>query len=133
MVRLNAPLRNGAVRRFLVAFEDPDDAFRATLHPDMEWCPIDENRVPLLGIEAALRNRNAWLDTWDEHRLEVEEVVEAGDDVVALVHLVGRGKLSAVEADVRFYAQFKTRDGKVAYIYDHEDRSAALEAAGLPG
>jgi hypothetical protein len=30
-----------------------------------------------------------------------------------------------------FFAQFKVRDGKVAYIYEHEDRAAALEAAGL--
>jgi ketosteroid isomerase-like protein len=132
MVSFKVPLRNEAVRRCLAAFEDADDAFRGTLDPQVVWCPIDENRAALHGTEAALRNRNAWLETWGEHRLEVEEVVESGDDVVALVHLTGRGKLSGVEADVRFYAQFKTRHGKVAYIYDHEDRTAALEAAGLP-
>ena len=76
-------------------------------------------------------NRNAWLDTWDEHHLDVEEVIEDGDDVVALVHITGRGAASGVEADVRFYAQVKVRDGKIVYIYDHEDRRAALEAAGL--
>ena len=59
------------------------------------------------------------------------EVVEEGDDVVALVHLTGRGKASGVEVDVRFYARVKVRDGKIAYVYDHEDRDAALEAAGL--
>ena len=32
---------------------------------------------------------------------------------------------------MRFYAQFKVRAGKVAYIYDHDDRSEALKAAGL--
>jgi hypothetical protein len=38
---------------------------------------------------------------------------------------------SGVKVDLRFYAQIKVRDGKVVYIYDHEDRAAALEAAGL--
>jgi len=132
MVKVNVPLRNEAVRRFLAAFEEDDDTFRQTLHPEIEWCPIEENRVPLHGGEAALRNRNGWLDTWDEHRLDVDEVAEEGDDVVGLIHLAGLGRGSGARGDVRFYAQFKVRDGKVAYIYGHEDRAAALEAAGLP-
>jgi ketosteroid isomerase-like protein len=82
-------------------------------------------------VEAALWNRNAWLDTWDEYRQDVEEVIEEGDSVVALVHIKARGSASGVAVDIRFYPQFKVRDGKIAYIYDHEDRDAALEAAGL--
>jgi len=78
-----------------------------------------------------MRNRNQWLDTWDEHRFDLEEVVEGGDNVVVLVHITARGKASGVEVDVRFYAQFKVPDGKVVYIFDHEDRALALEAAGL--
>jgi ketosteroid isomerase-like protein len=127
----NVQIRNEAVRRFLAAFEDSDDAFRAVLHPEIEWYPIEENRTPTRGIDAALWNRNQWLDTWEEHDLQVEEVIEHGDDVVAGVHIKARGQGSGVEADVRFFAQFKVRDGKVAYIYDHEDRAGALEAAGL--
>ena len=131
MVNVNVPLRNEAVRRFLAAFEQDDDAFRQTLDPEIEWCPIEENRVPLHGVEAAVRNRNAWLDAWDEHRLDVDEVVENGDDVVALIHLAGVGRRSGTRGDVRFYAQVKVRGGKIAYIYDHEDRAAALDAAGV--
>jgi ketosteroid isomerase-like protein len=62
---------------------------------------------------------------------DLEEVVEEGDNVVALVHLTARGTGSGVEVDVRFYAQFKVRNGKVICVFDHEDRAAALEAAGL--
>jgi ketosteroid isomerase-like protein len=124
-------IRNEVVRRFYLAFESDTDEFRATLHPEIEWYGIEKERRPSKGIEAAMWDRNAWLDTWDEHQFDVEEVVEEGDDVVAMVHLTGRGKASGVEVDVRFYAQIKVRDGKVVYIYDHEDRDAALEAAGL--
>jgi ketosteroid isomerase-like protein len=132
MVNVNVELHNDAVRRFLAAFEEDDDAFARTLHPeDFTWCPIDENRVALHGIDAAIRNRDAWLDTWDDHRLDVDEVVEEGDSFVGLIHITARGKGSGARADVHFYAQIRTRDGKVAYIYDHEDRADALEAAGL--
>jgi ketosteroid isomerase-like protein len=127
----NVDIRNEGVERFLAAFEDDDDSFRDTLHPEIEWYPIEENRTPTRGIEAALWNRNQWLDTWEEHRLDVEEVIENGDSVVASVHIQARGKASGVEVDVRFYAQMKVRDGKIVYIYDHEDRAEALEAAGL--
>ena len=131
MSQENVEIRNEAARAFLMAFEGDDDAFCETLHPEIEWYPIEENRTPTHGIEAALRNRNQWLDTWDEHRLGIEEVVEEGPNVVALIHLNGRGKTSGVEVDVRFYAQIRVQDGKVVYIYDHEERAAALEAAGL--
>lgn len=131
MSRENVRVRNEAVRTFVSAFENDTEAFRNTLHPEVEWFPIEDNRTPSRGIEAAMRNRNAWLDTWDEHQLDLEEVVEAGDDVVALVHITARGTGSGIEVDVRFYAHFKVRDGKVIYIFDHEDRGAALEAAGL--
>ena len=85
----------------------------------------------MYGIEAALRNRNEWFEAWDEHRLEVDEVAAEGDSFVVLVHITARGKISGAEVDVRFYAHVKLRDDKVVYIYDHEDRAAALEAAGL--
>jgi ketosteroid isomerase-like protein len=131
MSQENVEVRNEAVRRFISAFEGDDEAFRETLHPEIEWYPIEENRTPTRGADAALWNRNAWLDTWDEYRQDVEEVIEDGDSVVALIHIQARGKGSGVEVDVRFYAQIKVRDGKIVYIYDHEDREAALQAAGL--
>jgi ketosteroid isomerase-like protein len=124
-------IRNAAVRAFFAAFDGADEAFREALHPEIEWYPIEENRTPTYGVEAALWNRNQWLDTWDEHRLDVEEVVEEGDDAVVLVHIQARGSVSGAQANLRFYAQMRVRDGRVAYIYDHDDRAAALDAAGL--
>ena len=124
-------VRHEVVRKWFWAFENDTEAFRDTLHPEIQWFPIEEDNTPNNGIEAAMRNRNQWLDTWDEHRFDLEEVIEEGDSVVALVHITARGKTSGAEVDVRFYAQFKVRDGKVAYIFDHEDRATALEAAGL--
>jgi hypothetical protein len=78
-----------------------------------------------------MQNRNEWLDTWDEHRLDLEEVIEQGDSVVASIHITARGKASGVKTDVRFYPHAKIRDHRIVYIFDHSDRAAALKAAGL--
>jgi ketosteroid isomerase-like protein len=119
------------VRRWLWAFENDTSAFEAVLHPDIEWFPIDENYGRLHGIEAAVRNRNEWLDAWDAHRFDVDEVAAEGDDVVMAVRISARGKASGAEVDLCFYAHVKLRDHKVVYIHDYEDRAEALNAVGL--
>jgi hypothetical protein len=119
------------VRRWLWAFENDVDAFRDTLHPEIDWLVIEENQRGMYGVEAAVRNRNEWLDTWDEHRIDLEEVIERGDNVVASLHITATGKASGIETDVRFYPHAKIRDHRIVYIFDHQDRAAALKAAGL--
>ena len=131
MSQENVRVENEVIRRLFWAFENDTAAFRATLHPEIEWFPIDENRGRLYGIDAAMRNRNEWLETWDEHRFEVDEVAAEGDSFVVYVHITARGKISGAEVDLRFYAHAKLRDDKIVYIYDHADRAAALKAAGL--
>jgi hypothetical protein len=119
------------VRRWVWAFENDADVFRNALHPDIEWFPIEENQRRLYGVEAAMRNRNEWLDTWDEHGFDLEEVIEGGDGIVALIHITATGKASGVETDVRFYAHIKMKDHQIVYIFDHRDRTTALKAVGL--
>jgi ketosteroid isomerase-like protein len=129
----NVEVENPVVRRWISSFENDTDAFRNSLHPEIEWCPFEEDNTPLYGIEAAMRSRAQWLETWGEHRFDLEEVIETGDSVVVLVHVMARGKGSGVDVDVRLYMQFEVRDDKVVYIFEHRDREAALEAAGLRG
>jgi ketosteroid isomerase-like protein len=124
-------VRNDVVRRWFWAFENDADAFRDTLHPEIEWFPFEENRTLARGIEAAMQNRSHWLEIWEEHEFEVEEVAEEGDEVVVLVRIAARGRASGIRVDFRFYAHYTLRDGKVIRIYDHEERASALEAAGL--
>ncbi len=118
-------------RTWLWAFENDADAFRETLHPEIEWFPFEENHTPARGVEEALRTREQWLDTWDEMRTRVEEMVEEGDSVVVSMHVSARGRASGVEVEVRLHLQFKVRDGKVVYLFEHQDRTAALQAAAL--
>lgn len=119
------------VERWMWAFENDPEALRRILHPEIVWFPFEDNHTPSSGVEAAMRVRAQWFDSWDQMQGELEETVEGTDGVVASIHVRGRGKASGVEVDVRLYLHFKVREGKVIYLYEHEDRAEALEAVGL--
>jgi ketosteroid isomerase-like protein len=122
------------MRRWLLAFDNDTDTFRQLTHPEIEWMPFEDNHTPSYGLDGAMRIRNGWLDAWDEHRVDIEEMLDGGgDDVVAPVHVSGRGRGSGVEVEVRLYLHLRVRDGKVVYLYEHEDRADALKAIGLAG
>ena len=131
MSQENVRVEDPVIRRWLWGFENDASAFEAVLHPDIDWFPIDENYGRLHGIEAAVRNRNEWLEAWDAHRFDVEELAAEGDGTVLAVRITARGKASGAEVYLRFYAHVKLRDDKVVYIHDYEDRGEALEAVGL--
>lgn len=119
------------VRGWLSAFENDTDTFRELTHPGIEWAPFENNHTPSHGLDGAMRIRDGWLDAWAEHRVDLEEMIDAGDDVVVSLHVTASGRGSGVEVDVRLHGHFKVREGKVIYLFEHEDRAAALKAVGL--
>jgi ketosteroid isomerase-like protein len=118
-------------QRWLQSFDGDTEVFRGTLHPDIEWYPFEDNHTPSHGIEGAMRIRNGWRDAWEEMQIAIEQVVDSDDCVIVSIHVTGRGKSSGVEVDVRLHILFKIFDEKIIYIFEHTDRVAALEAAGL--
>jgi ketosteroid isomerase-like protein len=67
---------------------------------------------------------------FEDHHIEVEECLPAGDDVVVTVHYYGRGKTSGVEVDMRHWHVWTLRDGKAVRWRVLSTRSEALEAVG---
>jgi ketosteroid isomerase-like protein len=119
------------VLRSIEAFEHDEKAMLSTLDPAVEWYPIEDGHILSRGHEAAAGVRRRWLESWKGHQIDLEEMEDGGDSVVACLHLTGRGKGSGVEVDLRVYQHFKLRDGKIVYLYEYADRGEALEAAGL--
>ena len=119
------------VRRWLWAFENSDDVFRELTHPEVEWAPFEENHTVSHGLAGAMRIRSGWLDPWTEHHIGIEALIDAGEDVVAVLHVTARGSASGAEVDVHLYGHFKLRDRRIVYLYEHEDRAQALKAVGL--
>jgi ketosteroid isomerase-like protein len=71
--------------------------------------------------------------TWaDGASLEVEQLIDAGDKVLALIRYGGRGNMSGVGVEAVVWNLWTFRDGQpTEWTYFGEDRSAALQAAGL--
>ena len=69
-------------------------------------------------------------EIWDEHRIEPQEFIDAGDQVVVFQREYQRGK-SGVELVIDTASILDLRDGRIVRMQGYMDRAAALEAAGL--
>ncbi len=80
------------------------------------------------GVRAQLRDL---YEAFSEFHLEISEIRDLGERVVALGQLRARGKESGaeVESPIGYVVEFK--NGKVIRLDDYFDPKEALEAAGL--
>ena len=96
---------------------------------DFEWINAETGQ-PLRDFDAILASHHDWIEPWEDVHQELEELVEAGDSVVAVVRLWGRAKQSGLEAEMHTHFVFTFRQGKVARVVEYLDRDEALAAAG---
>jgi ketosteroid isomerase-like protein len=111
------------------------EAAKTDLDADIEWHNTAKFPGPRIysgpgGVRSFLRDQ---ADSFDLHRMEIEQVAEASNTVVLVVHGWGQGKASAVPIDARFAMIFVLRDGKVVRIEVRGNYAEALEAVGLRG
>jgi ketosteroid isomerase-like protein len=111
------------------------DAVLDHMHPDLEW---EENPDVYPGLDRMYRGRSGFskrvrdaFDVWEWARVEGQEFIDAGDEVVVCLRLVGKGRGSGVEVEMPIFERFVFRDGKVVHRTLHSSRAEALEAAGL--
>jgi len=69
-------------------------------------------------------------EAWDEHRIEPQEFVDAGDRVVILHREYQRSK-SGVELVIDTASIHDVRDGRIVRMQGYMDPAAALKAAGV--
>ena len=75
----------------------------------------------------------SWAEGFASDWVEAEEIVDAGDRVVVMVHHSGRGRTSGIEVDQRYAMVWTVRDGRAMRMDMYPTRAEALEAVGLPG
>jgi ketosteroid isomerase-like protein len=83
------------------------------------------------GPEGARRFLTDWADAWEDWELEVEELHDAGEKVVAVVHQRGRSKTTGLPVDMCFAQVWTVRDGKEIRMEMYADPAEAIEAVGL--
>ena len=83
------------------------------------------------GLEGLRKNWLDWLEPWATYRTTIEELIDVGEHVVALLRDHGRRHDMETEVELRGATTLTFRDGKVARWGDYADRAEAFEAVGL--
>jgi ketosteroid isomerase-like protein len=84
--------------------------------------------VGLAGLKAGWAD---WLEPWESYRTEIEDVIDAGDDVVVLVRDYGRRPGMTAEISIRAAALWTVRDGRISRAIFSTDRAEVLASVGL--
>jgi ketosteroid isomerase-like protein len=72
-----------------------------------------------------------WLEGWDSYVIELEDLLDAGDQVVSLVRIKGKTSRHGVEVEHAPASLWMVEDGVITGLTFYLDRDQALEAAGL--
>jgi ketosteroid isomerase-like protein len=83
------------------------------------------------GVEAAERFMHEWTSAWVDWELQIDELLDAGDKVVALVRQRGRSKLTGIRVEVSLAKIWTLLDGKNSRMDMYSDVGDALAAVGL--
>jgi uncharacterized protein len=124
------------VRRALEAWGRGDrEAVVDLLDPAVEWSmpPNLPDAGTYRGRGEVVGRLEEFLEAWDDLAVTVEELVDAGDRVVALVRYSGRGRESGIEiAGMNTDAQVWTvRNGRALRVELYGGTAEALKAVGL--
>ena len=92
---------------------------------------LDEGRL-LRGLGEIRQDYENVEKTWDEHQIEPQEFIDAGDRVVVFLREYQRGKKSGIELVVDTAVVVDLRHGRIVRIQGYMNRADALEAVGLP-
>ncbi len=123
------------VRGWFERFERGDwDAMSETADPGFEMV-LDVGGFPdpgtYRGLEAARRAWDGVLEAWEEFGPEDERYIDAGEHVVVLFRLRGRGRGSGIEVTRDASNVFTFRGSKLVRLSLYGSWDEALEAAGL--
>jgi ketosteroid isomerase-like protein len=117
----------------MVGRSDPFPTLREFCDPDVEW-DFSRRRVDpdvYHGYDGWVRIAEQFGDAWQELRIEIEEIIDAGDKVVLLTNMIGLS-YSGIKLAQKASQVWTFRDGKIVRDqYFGDDRAACLDAAGL--
>ena len=101
--------------------------------PEIEWVEDPQRADGRVhrGHEGVRASFEEWLAGFEEYEFEIEEVIDCGDDVLALWTEHGRGAASGAMVSARNHAVLTFRDGKLLRYREFYDERPARQAVGL--
>jgi uncharacterized protein len=117
--------------RGLAAWNEGDlGAIVEMCHPDVEWTFSD--RLPdatgdIRGKQAVSDFLARFTEDWAEISIFADQVIDAGDDVVADVRFVAKGR-DGIEVSMQFIHVWTIRNGRIVRFRGYPTLAEALEA-----
>jgi ketosteroid isomerase-like protein len=124
------------VRSIYAAWERGDFSSAAWADPEIDLViPEGPDQGQVKGVSAMAQVWGAFLNAWDDYRVEADDYREVdGERVLVLMKHGGRGKTSSMDVDhlrTEGANLFQIRHGKVTRLVIHWDRDHALADLGL--
>jgi ketosteroid isomerase-like protein len=131
--RISSLWQEGAENGDPGAMQAPFD--EGLLAPDSTFTPQDvagASGRTYVGLEGLREFIRGWTEDWVDWRVEVEAIVDSGDDrVVATGYQSATGKRSGAFVEIRYGMVFTLREGQVVDHRHYRSRAEALKAVGL--
>jgi uncharacterized protein len=104
------------------------------LDPEIEWRGY--THIPESGVLEGREQVRTWLErfleAWEELEIQVTDLIDSGEQTIALVRFRALGRESGVRVDGGTDAHVWTvRDGKAVAVTLYQGTHEAFEAAGL--
>ena len=121
------------VRRAYRLYQETQQPDYELLHRDVAWHTARDlpDSDTFRGHEGVADLYSEWIDSFEDFRVEVEELIDGGDAVIVMTRLRGRFRGSSEEVDLIEAHVWKLFDGKAVEIREYRTRAEALEAVGL--
>jgi ketosteroid isomerase-like protein len=114
--------------RFQAGDFDPD-----WYDPDVRWhlrADLPDSET-LVGRDRLMRFFSDWFETFRESRTDVEELIDGGEYVIAVLRVRGRLRGSDEEVDMPETWVSKLVDGRVVEGWEYATKAEALQAVGV--
>jgi ketosteroid isomerase-like protein len=105
--------------------------------PELVW-DFSPSGIPGLGVYRGHDEvRSFFTEDWfrafpfEDWEVELDELIDNEDQVIAIARQRGRGAASGVGAELEQAHVFTLRDGAAVHVKSYLDRTKALEAAGV--
>jgi ketosteroid isomerase-like protein len=122
------------VRRAYELYSETQQPDYELLHPDVEWHTAQDlpDSTTHRGHDGVAALYAEWIGSFEGFRVEVEEVIDGGDEAVIVVtRLRGRFGGGNEEVDLVEMHVWRLLDGKAIEIREYRTKAEALEAIGL--
>jgi ketosteroid isomerase-like protein len=123
--------RGTRVRAIIEALNRGDvDAMLARMDPDFEWRPLEASPVERVyrGRDEVRRYVEDWLCTFEGLRIDLEDLTQVGDHIVAVVRGHARGRASGLAVDTRFCQVWSVRDAVALRVQEYATPEEGLAA-----